>query len=110
VTWRTREAADVFRYEISRSALAGGPYELVGSSVESTFTDASIRAGDAYVYVVTTVDTAFNRSAPSVEVAAAAVSREVAVTFTVTLPATTPTGDTVYIAGDFLGWNPGRPR
>jgi hypothetical protein len=107
LAWDPVGAADVFRYEISRSASAGGSYDLVGSSVEPTFTDASIRAGDAYVYVVTTVDTAFNRSALSVEVAAAAVSREVAVTFTVTLPAATPTADAVYIAGDFQGWNPG---
>jgi pullulanase len=31
----------------------------------------------------------------------------VAVTFTVRLPANTSPGDTVFIAGDFQGWNPG---
>ena len=30
-------------------------------------------------------------------------------TFNVAVPASTPAGDTVYIAGDFQGWNPGHP-
>jgi glycosidase len=106
LAWDAVDAADLFRYEISRAGSSGGPYQLVGSSLEATFTDAAIRAGDSYAYVVTSVDTAFNRSAPSEEVAAAAVSRVVQVTFTVSLPSTTPPGDTIYIAGDFQGWDP----
>ena len=39
--------------------------------------------------------------------AAAAEAREVDVTFTVTVPPNTPADDTVYIAGDFQGWDPG---
>lgn len=31
------------------------------------------------------------------------------VTFRVTVPAETPAGDAIYIAGDFQGWNPGSP-
>jgi glycosidase len=108
LAWDAVNAPDLFRYEISRAGTPGGPYEPVGTSLEPSFTDASIRAGDSYVYVVTAVDTAFNRSGPSSEVAAAAVSREVQVTFTVTLPASTPPGDTIYIAGDFQGWDPAK--
>lgn len=60
------------------------------------------------------MDTSFNRSANSAEVAATAELRTVSVTFTVTIPPTTPAGSTVYIAG-FLDrldgnlpqWNPG---
>ena len=107
LAWDGVDAADLFRYEIGRSASSGGPFEAVGSSTDPSFTDASIRSGDSYVYVVTAVDNAFNRSGPSAEVAAAAVSRDVLVTFTVTLPANTPTGDKIFIAGDFQGWNPG---
>jgi pullulanase len=33
----------------------------------------------------------------------------VPVTFRVAVPAATPAGDTVYVAGDFQGWNPGSP-
>jgi enterochelin esterase-like enzyme len=32
---------------------------------------------------------------------------EARVTFTVTLPADTPLGDTIYVAGNFQGWDPG---
>ncbi|MEO7663687.1 MAG: alpha-amylase family glycosyl hydrolase, partial [Candidatus Limnocylindrales bacterium] len=106
LAWDASPDADLFRYEIGRSAAPGGPYEPIGTSVEPGFTDASIRAGDSYVYVVTAVDGAFNRSAASDEVAAAAVSRAVQVTFTVTVPATTPKADTIYIAGGFQGWDP----
>ena len=53
------------------------------------------------------VDSSFNRSRESAEVAAAAEAREVDVTFTVTVPPNTPADDTVYIAGDFQGWDPG---
>ena len=107
LAWDPVAETDLFRYEISRTESAGGSYEPVGSSTDPSFTDASIRAGKTYVYVVTAVDTAFNRSEPSSEIRAVAVSREVQVTFTVTLPANTPTGDAVFIAGDFQGWNPG---
>jgi pullulanase len=31
------------------------------------------------------------------------------VTFAVTVPAATPAGDTVFVTGDFQGWNPGSP-
>jgi hypothetical protein len=52
------------------------------------------------------VDTSFNRSAPSPETSTRAETRDIAVTFTVRLPATTPPGDTIHIAGDFQGWDP----
>ena len=72
-----------------------------------TFTDDGVDQGSSYVYVIVAVDTSFNRSAESAEVAAAAEAREVAVTFTVTVPPNTPADDTVYIAGDFQDWDPG---
>ncbi|MCC6429127.1 MAG: phosphonate ABC transporter ATP-binding protein [Phycisphaerales bacterium] len=37
----------------------------------------------------------------------ASVARSASVTFRVTVPASTPAADTVYIAGNFQGWNPG---
>jgi hypothetical protein len=107
LAWDPVSAPDLFRYEVSRSETAGGPYDPIGSSLEPSFDDASIRAGGSYVYVVVAVDTAFNRSEPSAEAAGAAVSREVPVTFTVSLPANTPPADTIYIAGDFQLWDPG---
>ena len=98
--------ADLYRYEVLRGKAAGGPYELIGTATEPRFTDNAVSTGAAYVYVVTAVDTSFNRSAPSAETSASAETRAVAVTFTVTLPADTPPGDTIFIAGDFQGWDP----
>ncbi len=106
LAWTPVVADDLFRYEILRATTPGGPYEPVGTSIEPTFTDSTVGQGDAYVYVVRVVDTSFNRSSDSPEVAAEAQAREVAVTFTVTLPATAPATDTIYIAGDFQGWDP----
>lgn len=40
---------------------------------------------------------------------AAALASAATTTFLVTVPANTPPADTVYIAGDFQGWNPGSP-
>lgn len=105
--WSAVSAPDLYRYEIYRGATPGGPYERVGTATEPTFTDDTVGQGDEYVYVVAAVDSSFNRSDRSPEIAAAAETREVAVTFTVRLPASTPPGDTVFIAGDFQGWNPG---
>jgi hypothetical protein len=107
LVWEPVSAADLYRYEIRRGDAPGGPYERVGLATEPTFTDESVRAGGTYHYVVLAQDAAYNTSAPSGEVVAAAESREVAVTFTVHLPDSTPPGDTIYIAGDFQGWDPG---
>jgi pullulanase len=52
------------------------------------------------------VDTSFNRSAASPETATQAETRAIAVTFTVALPESTPATDTIFIAGDFQGWDP----
>lgn len=108
--WQPIVADDLFGYEIFRGTTAGGPYERIGTSTEPTFTDDSVSQGAAYVYVVEAVDTSYNRSANSAEVAATMEEREVAVTFTVSVPPQTPADDTIYIAGDFQGWDPaGKP-
>jgi hypothetical protein len=77
--------------------------------------DTAVSQGATYYYVVRAVDNSFNRSANSGEVSALAELRQVALTFNVTVPATTDgTGRTVYIAGflDRLNgnlpqWDPG---
>ncbi len=107
LAWAPVDAADLYRYEVLRGTAAGGPYERIGTSTEPTFTDDGVDQGSSYVYVIVAVDTSFNRSQESAEVAAAAEAREVDVTFTVTVPPNTPADDTVYIAGDFQGWDPG---
>ena len=104
--WEPVTAPDLYRYEVRRGTTPGGPFEEIGASVEPRFTDDTIAAGGTYVYVVVAVDTSFNRSAPSPETSTQAETRDIAVTFTVSLPPNTPPGDTIHIAGDFQGWDP----
>jgi hypothetical protein len=104
--WQPVAADDLHRYEIWRSDGDASPLR-VGTAAQPAFTDTDIRRGVSYRYTITAQDSAFNRSEPSAEVVTVAESREVAVTFTVSVPGYTPPGETVYIAGDFQGWDPG---
>lgn len=107
LAWAPVAAADLYRYEVMRAEAPGGPYAALRTTTAPTFTDGTVAAGGQYAYVVVAVDTSFNRSARSPELVVAATKREVQVTFSVTLPDTTPPGDTIFLAGDFQGWNPG---
>jgi hypothetical protein len=74
--------------------------------------DSAVSTGATYYYVVTAQDTSFNRSLNSNEAAIQAQAQMVAVTFNVTVPASTDgTGRTVHIAGSFPPpypqWDPG---
>jgi glycosidase len=104
--WQPVAADDLYRYLVIRSDADGGTGVPVGAPTEPTFTDDSVAGGRSYVYEVVAQDTSFN-SSDAARVTAAAETREVAVTFTVSVPETTPPGDTVFIAGDFQGWDPG---
>jgi len=105
--WTAPDAPDLFRYRVFRVDGAGGARALIGTTTTPTFTDESVQPGGEYVYVVTAQDTSFNESAASSELAVVAEKRQVQVTFSVALPDDTPSSDTIYIAGDFQGWNPG---
>jgi glycosidase/fibronectin type 3 domain-containing protein len=107
LAWDPVPAPDLLRYEVLRRTGPDGTYERIGVANDSTYTDDSVKQGTPYAYEVVAVDTSFNRSAPSAETTSEAQAREVQVTFTVTIPEYTPAGDTIYIAGDFQGWNPG---
>jgi hypothetical protein len=105
----------LYGYEVLRSGTSGGPYTLIARVTTNSYTDLAVAEGATYYYVVRAVDTSFNRSGNSTEVAATAVLRTVTLVFNVTVPTTTDgTGRSVYIAG-FLDrldgnlpqWNPG---
>ncbi len=91
----------LYGYEVLRGDTAGGPYSvqaLVAGS--TTYNDTNVVENATYYYVVRAVDTSFNRSANSSEVAATAELRTVSLTFNVSVPSTTDaTGRSVYIAG-----------
>jgi glycosidase len=104
----------VDRYEVLRGDAPGGPYALIASvgAPATEYIDTDVLTGETYYYVVRAVDTSWNRSGNSNEVAATADQRPVTVTFNVTVPASTDgTGRTVHIAGSFPPpypqWDPG---
>jgi len=105
LAWDAVTDDDLHRYEILR---ADGESELVrvGVASEPTFSDESVAAGRTYRYAVRAQDTGYNRSDASNEISVGAEARDVAVTFTVTVPENTPPDETVHIAGDFQGWDP----
>jgi glycosidase len=88
-------------YEVRRSTSSGGPYTTIALvSGTASYTDTDVNQGATYYYVVRAVDTSFNRSADSGQVAATAELRTVTLVFNVTVPASTDgTGRSVYIAG-----------
>ncbi|MBN2044328.1 MAG: hypothetical protein JW757_04840 [Anaerolineales bacterium] len=108
LNWDAVPDADLYRYEVYRSEVDGGPYtkldNVAGSS--TAYTDWTVTTGTTYYYVVLAVDTSFNKSGFSNQVEATAQARQVLVTFNVTLPETTPVGDDIYLAGSFNDWNP----
>ncbi len=107
----SRAIPSLYGYEVRRSATAGGPYSTIGATSATTFSDTGVTEGETYFYVVRSVDTSFNRSAPSAEVQATAELRTVSVTFNVTVPATTDaTGRSVHIAGFLDRFDGGYPQ
>ncbi len=107
LAWAPVSAPDLLRYVVWRATDAGGPYAAIGSTSAATFTDDTVSAGATYRYVVTAEDTSFNRSANSPELNAAAQSRDVQVTFRVTVPKGTPKGDIALHRGRLPGLEPG---
>ena len=105
LAWDAVDDGDLYRYEILRADADGEPVR-VGVAGEPSFSDESVAAGRTYRYSVRAQDTAYNRSGTSAEITVGAEARDVAVTFTVTVPENTPPGDTIHIAGDFQGWDP----
>jgi glycosidase len=111
--WDANGEPDLYRYEVWRSQTSGGPYTKIANVPAGTtqYTDSAVTTGATYYYVLTAQDTSFNRSPYSAQVQAQAEQRMVAVTFNVTVPATTDeTGRAVHIAGSFPApypqWDP----
>ena len=115
LSWDAVVDPTLYGYEVFRGDTAGGPYVEIGETSETTFIDENVAEDATYYYVVRAVDTSFNRSGFSNEVAGMAERRTVTVTFNVTVPATTDaTGRAVTIAGTldrldggYTQWTPG---
>ena len=107
--------ASEYGYEVARGSSSGGPFTTLALVTDTSYVDTTVDQDATYYYVVRAVDTSFNRSGDTAPVQAKAALREVAVTFNVTVPASTDaTGRAVHIAGtlDRLdppgpAWDPG---
>jgi hypothetical protein len=108
LAWDAVPDADLYRYEVYRGGAAGGPYAKIADVLAPTveYTDWNVTTDANYYYVVLAVDTSFNPSGYSNEVEATAQARQVEVTLNATLPDTTPSGEDIYIGGNFNGWDP----
>ena len=117
LAWDPIAAADLYAYDLYRAGPCDGFLQPPGAVLTrvlaptTVYTDTAVQTGCLYTYTVRALDTSFNRSGFSNEAGAQAIARWVTVTFVVTVPAFTPPGDTVYIAGDRAdvfgaSWNP----
>ena len=104
----------LYGYEVARGDSSGGPFTTLDLVTGTDYVDSTVLQDRTYYYVVRAVDTSFNRSASSAPVTAVAALRQVAVTFSVAVPAWTPSSSVVYIAGTLSAldppgpdWNPG---
>jgi hypothetical protein len=101
---------DAYGYEVLRSS-GGSAYSVLELVTDTSYTDATVAQGQTYSYVVRSVDTSWNRSANSAPVSQVADVRQMSLTFTVTVPATTDaTGRSVHIAGTLDRLDGGNPQ
>lgn len=72
LTW-TASTSTVSGYNVYRSSASGGPYTKLNSALVTTvsYTDSTVAAGNAYFYVITSVNSAGVESADSSEASAA---------------------------------------
>jgi len=111
MAWDPVGDPDLYRYEIYHGDASGGPYAKMANvpAPIAEYADWNVASGSTDYYVVLAVDTSFNKSGYSNELAASAAARPVRVTFNAALPACTPrvgdpTGD-IYMGGSVNGWN-----
>jgi hypothetical protein len=68
----TASTSTVIGYDVYRGTVSGGPYTKINSSVDATttFTDATVQAGQTYYWIVTAVNSSNVQSTDSNEVSA----------------------------------------
>jgi fibronectin type 3 domain-containing protein len=70
-TWAASSSSNVVGYNVYRGTTSGGPYSSIDTSNPSTtYTDATVQAGQVYYYVVTAIDSSGGESAYSNQVSA----------------------------------------
>ncbi len=110
LAWTAPGDADVARYQVER-ATGSGSFASVGRVDATTFVDSTVTEGATYRYRVRAIDSSLNVSSPSDVVQAVADRRQMSVTLTVTVPASTDdTGRPVNIAGTLDQLDGGHPQ
>jgi Abnormal spindle-like microcephaly-assoc'd, ASPM-SPD-2-Hydin len=71
LSWSASSSSDVTGYNVYRGTTTGGPYTKINSALSTSYTDASVQAGQTYYYVTTAVDTTGKESGFSNQVKAA---------------------------------------
>ena len=116
LAWDPVADSDLYAYDLYRYSDQQTPGDMakIGRVLAPTavYTDEAVIGGHTYTYTVKALDTSFNASSASNEAVGQAIPRQVELRFFATVPDFTPTGDTVYIAGDNAAafgasWNPG---
>jgi hypothetical protein len=104
LAWDAVADADLYAYDLFRygEGETAGDAIKVGRvlSLTTAYTDTTVTTGQTYTYTVKALDRNFNASPVSNEASATAEARIVELRFRVTVPGFTPTGDTLYIAGN----------
>ncbi|HEY1015037.1 MAG TPA: alpha amylase N-terminal ig-like domain-containing protein [Herpetosiphonaceae bacterium] len=105
------DAAEYWVYRKVGADAFGAPLARVAAPATS-YTDLTVTSGVTYTYAVKAVDPALNLSAFSNQASQRAEVKNALVTFRVRVPAETPAGSTIYIAGNDsrvfgASWNPG---
>lgn len=70
LTWELSPTPGIVRYRIYRSIMPGGPYELAGTSTETSYADSGLVNGQTYYYRVSAVDSVGTESPYSNEASA----------------------------------------
>jgi fibronectin type 3 domain-containing protein len=73
ITWQASPSTNLQGYKVYRGQTSGGPYTSIAGTLAASvqqFTDSSVLSGQAYFYVITSIDLNGLESAPSPEVSA----------------------------------------
>jgi len=103
--WRFSRPRDLAHISICRTDLTAEEEEecavqFTAPAASNVFTDTLVTTGHTYRYTVQVVDQSFNVSEPSDPIELTAELTTALTTFRVRVPAETPPGEMVYIAGD----------
>ncbi len=99
LTWDANAESDLKSYNVKRSTQQGGSYEIIATSVTSSYTDTNLTTETTYYYVVSAIDHSSNESDDSQEVSAKTLQ---------VMPPSAPTGLTATVMASNridLDWN-----